>query len=105
MYMQVITFQLTGMDDTGFRSLCDELAPAWAGIPGLISKVWLTDPTTGTYGGIYTWETQSAYEAFLQSDYFHAVATHPNFVNAKSQGFGVLEAPTRITRGLAGVAV
>ncbi len=105
MYMQIITFGLTRMDDDAFRCLCDELAPAWAAIPGLISKVWLSDAASGTYGGIYTWETQAAYDAYLESDYFHALATYPNFVNVESRGFGVIEAPTRVTRGLSETGV
>ena len=102
MHMQIITFRLTEMDDAAFCALCDELAPIWATIPGLISKVWLADSATGTYGGIYAWESRAACEAFLQSDYFHAIATHPNFCDATSHEFGVLDAPTRLTRGLGG---
>ena len=31
------------------------LAPHFAALPGLRSKVWLADAASGTYGGVYTW--------------------------------------------------
>jgi quinol monooxygenase YgiN len=104
-HMQVITFQLKDMPVDEFYGLCDALAPQWAAIPGLISKVWLQDAETNTYGGVYTWESREAMDAFVASDLFNAVATNPNFVNAASVGYGVIEAPTRVTRGFATVAV
>jgi quinol monooxygenase YgiN len=79
MHMQVVTFQLKDMTDAEFRAFCDEVAPAFAGLPGLVAKVWLADPATGTYGGVYTWENRAAYEAYTQSDLFNAVATNPKF--------------------------
>lgn len=100
MHMLVITFQLDGMPVQEFYGLCDELAPTWAEIPGLISKVWLEDAETDTYGGIYTWQDRAAMEQFLGSDLFTAIATHPNFTNASVKDYGVIEAPTRVTRGL-----
>lgn len=102
MYIQVVTFQLKDLSQEAFEADCDETAPAFAAAPGLIAKVWLADPTTNTYGGVYTWASQSACEAYLRSDLFAAVAGHPNLVAVTSREFGVLDGPTRITRGLVG---
>ena len=99
MYMQVVSFQLKGMSEADFRTLCDQLAPQWAAIPGLISKVWLANPATNTYGGVYTWENREAMERFTQSELFAAVAAHPNFEGITSTDFGVLEGPTAVTHG------
>lgn len=101
--MLVITFQLDGMSVQEFHALCDQIAPTWAEIPGMISKVWLEDTESNTYGGIYTWQSRQAMEQFLNSELFNAVATNPNFTNASVQDFGVIEAPTHITRGLPAV--
>lgn len=105
MHMQVVTFQLKDMTEDEFRAFYDEVAPAFAGLPGLVAKVWLADPATGTYGGIYTWEDKAAYEAYTRSDLFNAVATNPKFTGITSRDFAVIEAPTRVTRGLIGAAV
>lgn len=101
MHIQVVNFRLTGIDEQGFRALCDELAPAFAGVPGLISKVWLADTGGGVYGGVYTWQDRAAFDGYLKSDLFQAVLNHPNLVDITSNDFAVLEGPTRVTRGLA----
>jgi len=103
MHMQVITFGLSGMAVTEFHQLCHSLAGTWAEIPGLVSKVWIENVETNTYGGIYTWESRAAMEAYLRSELFQAVASNPQFSNAASHDFAVIESPTRITRGLAAV--
>lgn len=105
MHIQIVTLRLSNLSDEQFRALCDELAPAFAALPGLLGKVWLADPTTNTYGGVYTWQSRSAYEDFLISDLFNSVASHPNFTAVSSRAFDVLDAPTRVTRGLVPVGV
>jgi quinol monooxygenase YgiN len=105
MHVQVVNFQLREMDEAAFRAQCDELAPAFAAIPGLVSKVWLADGASGTYGGVYTWESRAAYEAYTRSELFAAVASNPNFANITSRDFGVLEGPTRVTHGYAAAPV
>lgn len=101
MYIQVINFQLDGIDESQYRALCDEVAPAFAEVPGLTSKVWLANRETNTYGGVYTWADREAMETFCRSDLFNTVATHPNLSGVTSKQFAVLEAPTAATRGLA----
>jgi len=104
-HIQIVNFQLTGIDEAQFRQQSDELAPAFAALPGLISKVWLSDPASGTYGGVYTWENRAAMEGYLASDLFNAVKNHPNLAGVTSRSFEVLEGPTRVTRGLVTAAV
>ena len=105
MYIQIVNFNLKEMSEAEFRQLCDELAPTFAAVPGLQSKVWLADPATNTYGGVYTWQDRQAMQNYVQSDLFKAVATHPNFINITAKEFGVLEGPTRVTRGLIAEAI
>jgi hypothetical protein len=105
MHVQVVNFQLRDMDEGAFRAQCDDLAPTFAGIPGLIAKIWLADAASGTYGGVYTWESKDAFEAYTRSDLFQAVATNPHFANITSRDFDVLDGPTGITRGLVAAAV
>lgn len=102
MHIQIINFHLRGIDDQQYARTCDDLAPAFSAVPGLLSKVWLANPQSGTFGGIYTWENTAAMERYAQSDLFRAVATHPNLADITSSDFEVMEAPSRVTRGLAG---
>jgi hypothetical protein len=100
MHMQVVTFHLKDISEADFRAVCDQLAPAWAAIPGLISKVWLANPATNTYGGVYTWESREAMDRYTESELFAGVAANPKFESVTSADFGVLEGPTRVTRGM-----
>lgn len=100
MHIQVVNFHLKGMTEQQFADQCDQLAPAFASVAGLVHKVWLADPASGTFGGVYTWEDRQAMERYLASDLFKGVASHPNLTDITSKDFGVLEGPTRVTRGL-----
>jgi quinol monooxygenase YgiN len=96
--IQVVNFNLKGLSDADYRSACDGLAPELARVPGLISKVWLADEASNTYGGVYTWVDRQAMDAFARSDFFKAFATNPSFANITSRAFGVLEGPSQVTR-------
>jgi heme-degrading monooxygenase HmoA len=103
MHIQIINFHLKELSEADYREVCDELAPAFADVPGLVSKVWLANRAANTYGGVYTWASREAMEEFSKSELFTAVATNPNLANISSADFDVLEDPTRVTRGLAEV--
>jgi heme-degrading monooxygenase HmoA len=103
MHIQVINFHLQDLSEADYRAVCDEVAPAFAEVPGLISKVWLANRSTNTYGGVYTWASREAMEEFGTSELFNAVATNKSLVDVSSVDFDVLEDPTSVTRGLAAV--
>lgn len=101
MHIQVINFNLNGLSESDYRALCDQLAPIFAVMPGLLSKVWLADAATNTYGGVYTWENKAAMQTYMQSEIFNNVINHPQLTNITSKDFGILESPTQVTHGLA----
>ena len=49
MHIQVINFNLLGISRSEYEGICDELAQAFADLPGLISKHWLADEDNNTY--------------------------------------------------------
>jgi len=100
MQILIINFSLDGLTEDEFASQCDEVAPAFAAVPGLASKVWLADRSEGIYGGVYTFESDAAVDEYLKSELFAAVAATPGLVNFSVRRFGVLDGPTRVTRGL-----
>jgi hypothetical protein len=97
----IINFSLNGISDAEFRNHCDEVAPVFAAVPGLLSKVWLADPENGVYGAIYTFRDKPAADAYLDSDLMARVAANPAFADVTARRFAVLTAPTAVTRGLA----
>jgi hypothetical protein len=55
MHIQIVNFRLEGMGEEDYRGIAEAIAPAFANLPGLVSKTWLADPETDTYGGVYVW--------------------------------------------------
>jgi len=99
MHIQMINFQLSGVTEGEYAALCDELAPIFAAVPGLVRKVWLANSDTGIYGGVYVWRDRQAMEDFTKTELFDSVENHPALTNITSRDFGVLEGPTKVTRG------
>ena len=66
MHIQVVNFNLEGINHDDFMQIADTAAPAFAGVPGLVSKVWLCDQDNNTYGGsfIYHAENKQINEGF-----------------------------------------
>ena len=101
MQILIVNFNLDGMTEEDFEHGCEELAPVFAAVPGLVSKVWLADRAEGIFGGVYTFESEKAVDDFLRSDLFAGVGSTHGLVNISVRRFGVLDGPTRVTRGLA----
>ena len=101
----IVNFSLDGMSEAEYEQLCAEVAPAFADVPGLASKVWLADRAEGIFGGVYTFVSREAVDAFLASELFAGVGATPGLVNISVRRFGVMDSPTSVTRGLAPAAV
>ena len=100
MHIQVINFKLSGIASSEYEAACDDIAQEFSELPGLISKHWLSNPESNTYGGVYIWESREDMEVYLESDLFAGVKDNPAFVDVESRDYGVIEGLTRITRGL-----
>ncbi len=105
MHVLVVNFQLDGVSEDEYRAMCDELAPAFAEVPGLVAKTWLADASTNTYGGVYMWRDREAFEAYAGSELASNVANHPNLADVTMRDFAVIEAPSAVTNGLLAAAV
>ena len=96
----IINFALDGITEQDYEAACELIAPAFAEVEGLLSKVWLADPDTNCYGGVYTFASAADADRFLASQLFADIGAHPNLVDPKVLRFQVIDEPTRITRGL-----
>ena len=100
MQILIVNFNLEGIRRSEYEGVCSELAPAFAAVPGLISKHWLANEANNTYGGVYLFQDLAALDGFMASELFAGVAGNPALINATAKSFCVLEAPTRVTRGM-----
>jgi heme-degrading monooxygenase HmoA len=99
MHVQIVTFHLKGISEEDYRRQCEAIASAFANLPGLISKTWLADPETNTYGGVYVWRDRQAMEAYAETDLYKGMLANPHFDDITVRDFAVLKNPTRVTRG------
>ena len=100
MHVLIVNFGLDGISEEQYGWLAESVAPAFADLPGLVSKTWLANEETNTYGGVYVWHNREAMVAYKQSEIYKGMANNPHFKDVTVKDFAVLENPTRITRGL-----
>lgn len=93
----IVRFHLEGMTDAEYRRGCDEAAAVFRDVPGLLSKTWLADPATSTYGGVYLFRDRTALDAYLASDLCRSLRETPAFAGLTAEVFGVLDGPSRVT--------
>jgi Putative mono-oxygenase ydhR len=97
-HIQIVTFQLDGLEPAAYRAHAEAVAPAFTQIPGLRAKAWLANPSTSTYGGVYAWESREAMEAYISGPIFGALLANPGIADVVTRDFEVIERPTEITR-------
>ena len=100
MHIQIINFHLEDISEEDYRGLTESIAPAFADLPGLVSKTWLANLETNTYGGVYVWRSREAMEDYKKTDIYKGMLANPHLDGVTSKDFGVLETPTRVTSGL-----
>ena len=101
MHAQLITYQLKDISQADYlKQMVEPDAPVIAKVPGLISKIWLTDEAKNTFGGFYLWKDRTAMEDFMHSDLVKAVVSRPFVINVSSVDFEVNQSASAITRGL-----
>lgn len=104
MHIMIINFALDGISEEQYGEHVESLAPAFAELPGLVSKTWLANGETNAYGGVYVWRDREAMEAYKEGDVYKGTTTNPHFKDVSARDFAVLEGPTRTTRGSAEAA-
>jgi hypothetical protein len=101
MYAQVITYTVSGMNEQEWKAATEPAAPIIGTTPGLISKTWIADAETSTYGGLYLWESLDAIDQFMNSETVRDLAANPAIGNLSARVFSVWEEHSRVTRGAA----
>ena len=99
MHVLIINFELAGVTEADYRQQVASMAPMFTQIPGLVSKIWLADAATNTYGGVYLFADASSREDYLNSDIVNSIKANPAFTNITTREFGTFEEATSVTGG------
>jgi hypothetical protein len=100
MNVLIVEFGLTGMTAEELISASPDIAPDFANIPGCLEKTWLADGLGGSFGGVYKFQDRESLDAYVASELFEGVRSHPAFTNVTARAFDVMERATEITHGL-----
>lgn len=95
----IVNFELAGITDAEYRQQVESIAPMFTQVPGLVSKIWLADAATNTYGGVYVFADASSRADYLASDIVTSMKANTNFTNLATREFGTIEEATAITGG------
>jgi hypothetical protein len=97
MIIQIVHFRLDGISGAEYLQHAEQVAPHFTRVLGLVSKVWLADAETNTYGGLYTWRDRAALERYRASEMYAQMIGNPHFVELTEREFAVLAQPTEVT--------
>jgi CubicO group peptidase (beta-lactamase class C family) len=97
-HILVINFKLKDLSRADYEAACKQVAATFAGLPGLVSKKWLANEETNTYGGVYLWESKQAMLDYKNSEIFASLGQNPAFIELTVSDFEMLPEPSRITR-------
>ena len=99
MHILIVNFELAGVAEADYRQQVASIAPMFTQVPGLVSKIWLADPATNTYGGVYLFADAASREDYLNSEIVRSMKANPNLTNVTARRFGTFEEATAITGG------
>ena len=97
MHILIVNFNLKDLQRSDYEAACGEVAEDFAAIPGLISKHWLANEETNTYGGVYLWENKQAMLDYKASELCQSIGANPALANATMTDFAVLAGPSQVT--------
>ncbi|MGR6964414.1 YdhR family protein [Geodermatophilus sp. URMC 61] len=96
MRIRIVTFGLT-VPAEDYTRLARDLAPAFTAWPGLLAKWWLTDPASGTYGGVYLFATREDADRSRDTDLFRGMSANPALRQVSVREYDILDAPSAVT--------
>lgn len=99
MHVLVVQFEYT-IPNSELEATADEIAAAFATIPGCLEKTWIHDRHRNAAGGIYKFRDEPALDAYLVSELWAGVESDPAFVNMSVRKYEAMEGPSAVTGGI-----
>ena len=73
MVVEVVTFASRLHEKDVVRTI-EERLPEYRAVAGLVQKLYVREPSSGEFGGIYVWDNPAAAAAFRDSDLARTIA-------------------------------
>ncbi len=91
MHALVLTYGLRGIDAAQHAELSEQLAPALAAFPGLVSRTPLENAAAGRYGAVFVFDSRAAFERFVASELYAATYAHDGLGELTASDFSILQ--------------
>jgi hypothetical protein len=89
MHAFVVLYGLRGIDTAAHVELTDQLAPALAAVPGLVSRMQLEDVATSRYGTFYLFASKTDFDRFVASELYGVTHEHAAVTEVAASDFAV----------------
>jgi hypothetical protein len=99
MHTRIVTFRLAGRTHEHYLDAVTAIAHRFAAWPGLLTKVWIADPASATYGGVYLFASKDDADRSRETPEFAGLVSNPAFADLSISEFDVLAEPTAVTAG------
>lgn len=96
MHALFVDYALAGATAVEHSELCEQLAPAVAAAPGLVSATWLANEATGRFGGFYVFAARHDFDRFVASELFDALRSHRSVRDLVEADFAIAKRPTAV---------
>ena len=83
-----------------YGQVAEHVAPAIAAVPGLVSKVWISDKESRRAGGAYLFADRTAATAYLEGPIIARLRNNPAVTDISVRLFDVIPGPSETTRGI-----
>ena len=100
MYTRIVTFRLNGPTGDEYRQHAAAIADAFAAWDGLVAKLWIAEPGSETYGGIYVFASKDHADRSRQTPEFTGLVVNPGFTDLAINEYEVLDDLTARTGGV-----
>ncbi len=99
-YAQIFRYSIDLPPTEYQKQFVDPYAQGIADAPGLVRKTWMANFETGEFASFYLWANKDAMDGFMASPAIALVAKLPFLKNLVVTALPVVEAASRVTRGI-----
>jgi len=93
-----VNFNVPGKDLDDVAEMVEPLVSAFSDLPGMLAKIWITNPEKNLYGAVYLWRDEESVANFLASELWQSVLATPEFANFDVREYAVIEHFTKETQ-------
>lgn len=98
-YALFLSYRLRETTAAEHAELCEQLAPAFAAVSGLVSMTWLANGERGRFGAFCVFADRPAFDGFVASELYEALRSHRGVAELATNDFSIQDGPTALTRG------